>query len=348
MADIKEVARLAGVSVGTVSNAFNHPEKVSAETRKKIVSVAEEIGFVINQYASSLVTSQTKIIGVLLSYSYAGRHGNGIYEITKAAAERGYNILLAVADRDYEKEKEAVMTFIRYKVDGVIVYADYAEGMSEHFRKFANYHIPCVVFKRYDKNYDNIIVSVDNAFSSFIKQLKRYHHTELGLITINPYLHDGKEGIRVKRINELRQKLQGTGISFPEDNILIVKNESVDAGKDGVDEWLRLKENVPTVFLCFYDKVAMGVLDRLKDRGYMVPKDISVVAYGSGDGVIQYAKPKLANISVSEEAILKMALDILLNRIQNPDMELKDYEIDYRFNFHESLGMSRNAPQIKE
>lgn len=348
IADIKDVARLANVSIGTVSNAFKHPEKVAEKTRNRIFRIAEEIGFFANPYASALVTSQTNIIGVLVSYSYAGRHGNGIYTISREAAKQGYNMLLSVADMDYEKEKQAVDTFIRYKVDGVIIYADYAEGKSEHFRKLTDHNIPCVVFKRYDKHYENIVVSADKAFRDLASQLKQYQHSELGVLMIDPYLPNGAEGIRIKRMHELQEQLAESGIAFPEENILIVKDETVESGKRGIDEWLSVKERLPTVFLCFYDKIAVGAMNRLIERGYRIPQDVSMVAYGSGDSIAQLTKPSMATISMSEEEMLKLALDALLDRIRNPQKALQDYQVSYRFSFNESLGPAPKMQETKE
>lgn len=343
---IKDVARIADVSIGTVSNVLKHPERVAPGTREKVMRVINETGFSINPFASALVTSQTNLIGFLVCYSNAGRRGSGVYEFTKAAAGKGYNVLLTVADMDFEKEKAAVETFIRYKVDGVVIYADYTEeGKSEHFRKLAACHIPCVVFKRYDSSYENITVTAQKAFQDLARQLKQYHHREVGVLTIDPYLSNGNVGIRVKRIGELRKVLTEAGISFPEDNILVVDDASVKAGKRAADEWLSRKDHLPTAFLCFYDKIAIGALNRLQERGYRVPEDVSLIAYGSEDSVSQMTKPELATISMSESEILLLALDALLEKIRHPEREPRDHEIAYRFCFRESLGAAR--PRVK-
>ena len=105
MTSIKEVASRAGVSIGTVSNAFKHPEKVAEKTRQQIMEVATELGFSPSPLAGALVTSRTNIIGLLVSHSRGGSRGTAVNEFTKKAVERDYLVLLAVADMDEEKEK---------------------------------------------------------------------------------------------------------------------------------------------------------------------------------------------------------------------------------------------------
>lgn len=338
--DIKEVAGKANVSIGTVSNAFKHPEKVAPKTRDKIMAVADELGFSPNPLASALVTSKTNIIGLIVSYAYSGWRGNAVNEFTKVAAEYGYIILLAVADMDVEKEKKAVEYFIRYKVDGVVVYADYAEDRSSHFVKLAKMNIPCVVFKRYDKAYENIIVSADKAFQDLAEQLKKYRHREIGIVVSKLYQKDGEPSIRVKRIGTFREKLRNVGIQLPEDNVLSVEGESLESGQNAVDTWLASRDRLPDAFLCFYDKVAIGMMNRLQERGYSIPNDVSLIAYSSSE-IGQYCKPKLARISIDETDMLLKALDMLLKRIENPQEPFFDFEVTHRFEFDESLGPAR-------
>lgn len=340
MVDIKKVASQANVSIGTVSNAFRHPERVAAKTRDRIMQVADELGFSPNPLASAMITSRTHIIGLIVSYSDSGGRGDAVNEFTKEAAERGYIVLLAVADMDIEKERQAVEYFIKYKVDGVVVYADYAPDRSSHFVKLEKTGTPCVVFKRYDRAYENIIVTADKAFQNLAEQLHKYRHTEVGIVVRCLYQKDGTPSIREERIQTFREKLSDVGICLSDDNILEVDSESLHAGENAVDTWLSLKTHLPTVFLCFYDKVAIGMMNRLQERGYQVPEDVSIVAY-SGSEIWQYCKPRLAIISVDETDMMLKALDMLIKRIDNPQKALEDIEIIHEFHFDESLGMAR-------
>lgn len=340
MVNIKEVAKRANVSVGTVSNTFLHPEKVASKTRDKIRGIADELGFSPNPLASALVTSRTYIIGLIASYSQNSMRGRAINEFTKAAAEYGYIVLLAVTEMDIEKEKQAVEYFIKYKVDGVVVYADYAEGKSNHFVKLVKYGIPCVVFKRYDKSYENIIVSADKAFYDLVEQLKKYNHKEIGVIAPNLYRKDGTPGVRVNRIHTFREKLRSAGLELYDDNIMEVVDESMETGEAAVDTWLATRNHLPQMFLCFYEWLAIGVQNRLLERGYKIPKDISIVAYCNSD-IGHFSKPRLTAISINETDMLLEALKMLLTRIENPNALFSDYEINHTFVFEESLGPAR-------
>lgn len=337
MSDIRDVAKKANVSIGTVSNAFKRPEKVAPETCKRILEIARELNYYPNQLASALVTSQTRLLGLMVSYAYSSSRGMAVNEFAREAAKLGYMVIMASTEMDVEEEEEVISRFIRYRVDGVVIYSDYVEGRTKHLRALVDNHIPCAVIKRFDESYENITVSADKAFQAMTEQIKRYNHRHIGVVVRNLLMKDGTPSIRTHRLETFKQKLQDVGLELSEKDIAVVEDDSMEAGEQVVDEWLASGRQLPTVFLCMYDHLAVGVLSRLQARGYRVPEDISVIGYGKYE-VGDCCTPRLATVDICETKMLRIALEMLTERINDPSIPLRNIEVEHKFFLRNSLG----------
>lgn len=338
ISDIRDVAGRANVSIGTVSNAFKRPEKVAPETRQRIINIARELNYYPNQLASALVTSQTRLIGLMTSYAYSSNRGMAVNEFVRAAAQQGYMVLMASTEMNVEEEREVISRFIRYRVDGVIIYSDYIEGRTEHLKALKDNRIPCVVSKRFDPEYENISVSAERAFQDIAEQLKRYNHQHIGVVVKNLLPKDGgTPSVRIHRLETFRRQLKAVGLMLAEEDIIMVESDTIEAGEQVADEWLSSGREFPTMFLCMYDHLAIGLMTRLQSRGYDVPKDVSVVGYGNYE-ISAYSAPKLATVDLRETEILRKALEMLLERFDNPELKLRDVELEHKFIFRDSLG----------
>ncbi len=338
MSDIKKVAELANVSIGTVSNAFKKPDKVSPKTRERILQIAKENNYYPNQLASALVTSKTKIIGLMASYSFSSNRGKAITEFSKRAAECGYIVMLATVNMNLEEEESAIRRFLQYRVDGVVIYGDYSDTMTQHFKALGDNGIPFIVVKRFDESYNNITVDAESAFDEMASQIKRYGHERVCAV-VRKFMHDdGSVGIRAKRFESFRRALAKNGIELSDDDLFIVDEDTKAAGHDAVDRILARKDKlIPTVIFCMYDHIAIGVMARLLHRGFHIPADISVIGYGNYE-ISKYSIISLATVDTMETDILQKAFDMLLARIDNPDTPKEDCVIEHRFILRSSLG----------
>jgi LacI family transcriptional regulator len=117
---IRDVARVAGVSVATVSRVFNDSGPVNEETRRRIREVASELRYVPNSAARSLITSRTNTLGVLLPDLYGEFFSEVIRGIDQTAQEHDYHLLVSSSHND-KAEMETALRAMRGRVDGVIV-----------------------------------------------------------------------------------------------------------------------------------------------------------------------------------------------------------------------------------
>lgn len=340
ISDIRDVARRANVSIGTVSNAFKHPEKVAPETCQRILEIAREFNYYPNQLASALVTSQTRLIGLMVSYAYSSSRGMAVNEFAREAAKQGYMVLMASTDMNIEEEEQVISHFIRYRVDGVVVYSDFVEGRTNHIKMLVENNIPCVTIKRFDESFENITVSAEKAFHDIAEQLRRYNHRRVGAVVRNLLMKDGTPNIRTHRLETFQKKLEEVGLTLLEQDIMMVSDDTTEIGEQAVDDWIVSGRQLPTAFLCMYDHLAVGVLNRLQARGYRVPEDVSVIGYGDYE-VGSCCTPRLATVDIGETKILRAAFTMLTERINNPSMQLRNVDIEHKFIFRNSLGMAR-------
>ncbi len=338
MSDIKKVAELANVSIGTVSNAFKRPDKVSPATRERILQISKDVNYFPNQLASALVTSKTKILGLMVSYSFSANRGKAIIEFSRRAAEYGYIVMLATVNMKLEEEEEAIRRFLQYRVDGVVIYGDYSETMTQHFKKLQENNVPFISVKRYDESYNNIIVEADDAIAEMVDQLKRFGHKKVCAIVSNFRHKDGSLGARAKRFETFKKTLAQRDISFSDIDSIMVESDTKEAGHEAVDRILAShRDNMPTLLFCMYDHIAVGAMERLIQRGFKIPQDISIIGYGNYE-VAEYSFVNLSTVDTRETEILQLALSMLMERLDNPSLQTESKVIQHRFILRDSLG----------
>ena len=120
MVSIKDVSKLSGVSVMTVSRVINGSDNVREETRDKVKQAIQELDYIPNQLAKSLVNSSTRTVGVLFSNIFNPVYLSIISGIEKRAHERGYNIIISNAT-DYKSSVEGLNMLVSKMIDGLIV-----------------------------------------------------------------------------------------------------------------------------------------------------------------------------------------------------------------------------------
>ncbi|MDT7573860.1 MAG: LacI family transcriptional regulator [Pseudonocardiales bacterium] len=270
---IRDVARLAGVSQGTVSNTLNHPERVSPAKRAAVEAAIERLGFIRHEGARHLRAGQSSTLGLLLLDAW----NPGFMEVARgvedSTAQRGWTLLISNSARDIEREKAYLRLYAESRVAGVIVvpHDHFATGLHQ----IRTGGIPVVVLDRVDPGDQGLSVGVDDVaggrlVATHLIELGHRHVVFAGDETAATPVHDRLEG--------MRRAVSATDGAVRLD---VSRTALTVEGGLAVGEQLAATPAAqrPTAVLAAIDLVAFGILQALLQNGIRVPEDISLAGY---------------------------------------------------------------------
>ncbi|MEP2782370.1 MAG: LacI family DNA-binding transcriptional regulator [Pseudoruegeria sp.] len=309
-ATIEDVARLAGVSIATVSRAIRMPEKVAEATRKKVTAAIARTGYTANAMAQNLRMQRSKMV-LVLAPSIADPNFPGILiGLEKAAIKRGYGVLIGNTEGDVSLEETHMKFLSTGMADGLILLTGHtpvAGWPKSPVRSFP----PMVTVGRPIPESNISYVGVDDIAASKMatEYLISLGHKEVA------YISGGSTDV----VSDLRYKGYQDGLaesSSPMKNWRIEGDGSSESGRAAVER-LFIKDTIPTAFFCFNDHTAIGVISALTLRGYRVPEDFSVIGF---DDIpfASHVSPGLTTIRQPRHKIGEQAMEILLNTLENP------------------------------
>jgi LacI family transcriptional regulator len=207
---LKDVAKRAGVGLGTASRVLNNHPSVTEETRKLVLDAMEKLNYKPNAIARSLKMNSTMTIGVIIPDISSAFYPEIVRGIDDIANEHQYNIILCNTDLDYEKEKTVLSVFYEKKVDGILFISN---TLSEDtIAKLIDMNIPVVLVATKDDK--NILpsVTIDNKKAAFtaVDYLCKLGHKKIGMIA-GPYVDPNAGAPRVEGYVEA---LASNGIIF--------------------------------------------------------------------------------------------------------------------------------------
>jgi len=265
-----DVAKLAGVSVGTVSNVVRGTRPVSETTRDQVLRAMADLGYRPNAVAGALKRGATHTLGFVFTDLLNPYYSILALAVERLAREAGYSVLLANSNGDRDLEATHVRAFVERRVDGVVI-----PSMTEYSRiadELLERNIPtvCVGFS----NNDPRLGAVDCDEESVMDDVAG-HLIGLGHERIAFKYQDTRDHAVDRRPAALRAAVNRRGLDL------------VDVGDD------------PTAICCSNDVVAIGLIGELAAQGVEVPSDISIVGF---DDIPMAAHPRIALTTVHFDA----------------------------------------------
>lgn len=304
-----KIAEMFNVSIVTVSKALNDKEGVSEELRDKIKKAAEKLGYRPNHAAKSLKTQKVYNVGILIANRYVDSQEAYYFsvcgEIIKKLMLLEYSGIMEILMPEDEEEMKLPRMFLERKVDGIIVLGQLEESYLRHLETI---DIPMVYFDFY-VNYSNIdtIIS-DNFFSSYqlTISLIEQGHKEIGFVG------------NIHSTSSIQDRFLGYYKALLE-NQIDLNMDYIVSDRDGLGKLIDLKlpKTMPTAFVANCDQVAYKLINTLKQNGYLVPNDISVVSF---DNTIYatIAQPQITTVDNNVEDMVSTATKIIIKKINNP------------------------------
>ncbi len=304
---IKEVAKEAGVSIGTVSNALNGVKNINPETKQRVMEAVEKLHYIPNLNGRYLKAKSTKMLGFFTN-SIAGPYFCTLLDyLSKACWKRGYNLTIFVT-----RETSVIMeNLMGGRLDGAIIFEDTAikEGEIEQIKKngvnvlfldreYCDENIGSLVFDSYVGGYEAT------------KYLLNLGHKKIAFIESIDDMIDS-----LKRKEGYKAAMEEFGVEVQE-NWLIKGYFEQELTYNAIKTFSRFySEDMPTAFLAGNDVSAIGCVKALESDGYKVPEEISVMGFDDID-IAQYFNPPLTTVRNPIARQATEAIETLIEMIE--------------------------------
>lgn len=325
---IRDVARLAGVSIATVSRALNKPESVSAELRDRIRRVIQENGYIPDASARALSSRRTRTIGAIVPTVDNAMFAQGIQALQGFLAKRDYLLLLATNQYDLDVELQQARNLIERGVDALILRGD--ERHPDLRRLLEAKAIPFVNVGVFEPDKPHPSIGTDNAKAGRV--LARYiaglGHRKVAIVAAQQRNNDRAQA----RLRGVTEGLAESGITVRPDWLLHV-NYALDDAANAARVLLAGDER-PTAIICGNDVIAYGVMLSSIRQGVCVPQDLSVVGFDDLEWS-RHLQPSLTTIHMPTNEIWVRAGNYLVDLLagQTP---LRHQRVDFSLVVRES------------
>lgn len=309
---MKDIARELGISVATVSRALKDSPRISAERRAAIQQYAREHNFTPNMIAESLRHSRVqplKVIGVIIP-EFAHYYFSSILSgIEEEATARGYRIMVAQSNEQYEREVKICQSFYENKVCGIIVSQAKDTHQYDHFQRLIDSGVPLVFYDRICTGVNASRVVVDDYMGAFNAVS---HLIETGCTRIAFYGSSMTLEISKNRYNGYKDALLKHGIQ-PNQELIRFCDNRTDA--EAITPEILSTDNPPNGFFAVNDDTAIGILYTAKRMGFRVPEDISICGFTNGQRAVA-CDPMLTTVEQRGIKVGEEAVDILIGHVE--------------------------------
>jgi len=307
---IKDIAKVLGISVSTVSRALkNHPD-ISAETKSQVRNLAQKLKYEPNALALSLRSKKTHTIGVIIPEIVHHFFSSVISGIEDVAYDLGYNVLVCQSNESYEREVINAQALLSNRVDGVLISVSKTTHDFDHFRNFINQSIPVVFFDRIcpDIMTDRVITNDDGgAF------LATEYLINIGCKHIAHYAAPQNLLIGQGRLAGYQRALKQYGYHY--DPKLVLHCDTRELAIEKTPNFIQNNPNVDGLF-AVNDSTAIGAMQMIQKLGKNVPNDVALVGFGDGPNTL-ITCPPLTTVEQKGYEMGTEAVKLLLHRIED-------------------------------
>ncbi|MEX0298587.1 MAG: LacI family DNA-binding transcriptional regulator [Kordiimonas sp.] len=329
MTTIRDVSRVAGVSVATVSRAMTRPEKVSEKTREKVLAAIAETKYKPDVSARNFSTRKSRTIVVLVPDISNPFFSRVIRGIEHTAQRVGYSVLLGDTRGDPSIEDSYAGMVEARLADGIIQLNGRLpfDGAEETPVPLVN-ACDCV-----DRD-DIPTIALENAKAA---RAMTQHLLSLGHRRIAVVKGPNDSSLTRERLRGYAEALAEEAIEL--DDALIAEGDfSAASGENAATDLLSLQQK-PTAIFCFNDEMAMGVMHHAKQLGFSVPADLSVVGFDDIQ-FAQYCDPPLTTIRQPAESFGSKAMTVLLGILQGEAPTVMRQHLPYEIVIRQSTGVA--------
>lgn len=304
---LKEVAQLAGTSTSTVSLVINGKlsDRISPQTKAKVRAAVQELGYRPNVMARTLSTGASRMIGLvtdaIATTPFAGQIIQGAQD---EAWKHGYVLMVANTDGNEQLEQQAIQQFMEYKVSGILYSSWYHHGITPPSQLTKTNAVLVNCFSELDDGPTAVVPDEFGGGYAATRMLIDRGHRRVAFVNTN-----AASPARTGRFAGYLKALEENRIVF--DNDLIFEVDPVQEGGAGVAQ--AVLASGATGVCCHNDRVAMGLIDVLKERGHKVPDELSVVGFDDQQVIAAHTRPPLSTVALPHYALGAVGMRVLLS-----------------------------------
>jgi LacI family transcriptional regulator len=317
MANIYEVAELAGVSLATVSRVINPGSgaRVSEKTREKVLAAMRQLGYRPNSIAQSLATRSSNAVGVLVSELHGPFFGAMLSAVEQTLKSAGKFVLVAAGHNDEAQEREAVRFLVSRNCDALIVHA---ERLPDKFLVDHDHNTtPLVVMNRKVRGLGDHCFSLNNELGGYLatRALLKHKHRRIAYVSGPLDWGDAKQ-----RLAGHRRALAEAGVKY--DERLLIEGDYHETGGQEALNTLFAKGVPFTAVVCANDEMAAGAMAAAHERGLELPRELSIVGFDDAP-ISRYVYPKLTTIHYPIADMGHMAARWVLKHVYEQDLDVQ-------------------------
>lgn len=310
---VKDVAARAGVSLGTVSNVLNRPERVSPVTRARVEQAMRDLGFVRNESARQLRAGRSRTLAYVLLDARNPFFTDVAEGVERAAEAAGLSLFLCNSDNRPSREHDYLAHLVEQRVQGILVTP--VDAQSSALDDVRRNGTPVVIVDRTRSDDTFCSVAVDDELGGrlAVEHLVEQGHTRVVFI-------GGPD-----TIGQVRDRLEGArkawaDAGLPAEQLVVVATEALTVveGRSAGERVMGLgRSRRPTAAFCANDLLALGLLQQLITSGLSVPGDLAIVGYDD----IEYASAAavaLTSVRQPRQELGRRAAELVLDEAEDP------------------------------
>lgn len=308
MATIKDVARLAGVSMSTVSKYINggHVREANVESIRNAIATLD---YRVNPFARSLKSQRSRSVGILLPSMTAPFYGAVVTALDRTLREYGFHTLISCYGANHGLERDNLKFLMTNGIDA-LVYVPEDVSAEEYYELTENLCIPMVQVDRMIPGVatDAVLVNNTESVCQAVERLVKKGHHRIAAITGPKSVLTAKE----RQVGYLRA-LSEQGIAY-DDALFISGGNNFATGYRGIDALMQLPEP-PTAVVTTNHDITIGLVTAARERGIRIPEELDIFGFDCVE-ICRMMRPPIPVVHQPEQEIGQIAAQYLLERLE--------------------------------
>lgn len=306
---IHEIAKALNTTASTVSRALNNNPRISDKMKKRVLDMANKLGYEPNIMASALRNGQSKLIGIIVPYADRVFFSSAIRGIEEEVKKFGFNVIICQSYEKLANEIDDINALLSAQVAGIIISISKETNRFEHLQKVLDKKKPLILFDRVTNKVNTCSVVIDD-FQGAYQSVT--HLIENGYRNIAFFTGKRNLNIYVERYRGYKAAIEENGLVFNDDFVMEISSD-VEEGKMAMQKLMSAK-NKPDAVFSSSDHSALGALKWLTENNYRVPEDVGVVGF-SNEPFTQYLEPSLTSVDQKSRQMGETTAKVFLEQL---------------------------------